>query len=186
MMFVPTLISRIFEPVFILPLFILVTAWLEPLSQSAKINFTLVLIFGILLPPVLFLILALKSHKISNWDISNRKERPIILILLLVLTLIDLFIINLFHNQYLTHLVIIFLVWSIGFLIITTRFKISGHTGVLTLIVGLILNKYGHDWWWLVLTIPLLGWARVKRKNHTLAEVITGVVYSMIVVLILG
>jgi len=59
-------------------------------------------------------------------------------------------------------------------LAITTAWKISGHTGVAGAAVTVLAATYGP---WLLVGLPalaIIGWARVASGDHTLAQVVGG------------
>ena len=56
--------------------------------------------------------------------------------------------------------------------------KISGHASVAALATGLIIQWFGWYWWPILLIVPLVAWARVVRRDHTVGQVIAGAVYS--------
>ena len=75
---------------------------------------------------------------------------------------------------------IFFLLWFLGFYLITLFWKISGHSGVATLGAFFVIQLFGLAWWPVFLAIPLVSWARVVRRDHTVGQVIAGVGYSIV------
>jgi hypothetical protein len=177
----PTIISRFFEPMFILPAFLFLTVWTDPLTLTQK-NHISITILGMVAPLVLLFLWALRIGKISNFDVTHRQERPLLLMTLLLMLGIYYFIVRSLGDPALTQYFTLFIYWVIGFAAITMEFKISGHTGILTLVVILLLLRFGIKYWPATIVIPLIVWARVTRKNHTVPEAIAGVVYSIILV----
>ena len=68
------------------------------------------------------------------------------------------------------------------FVAITQIWKISFHSGVaagcITLLMFLVHVQLG----WLLLWLPLIGWARVKRKRHTTVQTVVGALIAIITV----
>ncbi len=59
--------------------------------------------------------------------------------------------------------------------------KVSIHTATATftsLTLGYLVSPY---WYSLVFLVPLIGWARVSRKRHTLQQVISGALFAAII-----
>ncbi len=180
---IATLISRIFEPIITFSALIIWVASISvPAQQLVYFFFTLGFIMSI---PVLFMIFAMKKKWISNWDIHKRKERIVPLILMLFFTLVVRLVVGLFGASLLTNLFTISFVWLVGFFLVTLFFKISGHAGVNALVSGLIVSWFGWNFWPVLLVVPAVAWARVVRKDHTVAQVIAGALYSWGIVFVL-
>ncbi len=164
-----TIISRIFDPFIML-------AVMFAMLLSHTVAFIPAFVSMVIVPFVLFVI-AVKTKFVSNWDLSDRTERPKIMWPLVV---IEGVCIVLFHLWPL--LPIFFAI--IGFAIITHFWKISGHAMAAGLATGVCVITYGWVWWPVLLIVPLVGWSRVVRKNHTLLQVIAGAIYAWAIVFI--
>jgi len=77
---------------------------------------------------------------------------------------------------------LVFLVLAIINLLFSTSFKISVHSEAITLFVFTSIMTVSVNMIFLALLIVLVGWSRVYLKAHTLLEVSTGVLVSIIVV----
>ena len=140
----------------------------------------MVFVFGMVLPPTALLWWAVKSKRVRDWDVSDRKQRiPVLLVTLLFLS-IDLLLIRFVGNAALESLLVVFIIWFVGFFAITLRWKISGHVGITTVGSVLLVLWFGASWWPIFLTIPLVAWSRIAMGKHTLNEVIGGLVYSIL------
>lgn len=172
-----TVISRIIDPPIILPL---VTILGIARSDIAVERLPLVWAFTSLfiIVPIISALWLLKKHIITNWDITNRKERIRPLLILSIFLAICYVGTMVFHHAYLTSLVGLYLVWMIGFLMITLVWKISGHTSISALAIGLILLWYGAEFTLLLALLPIIAWARYIRKDHTALQLIAGILYS--------
>ena len=160
---IATVISRLFDPFVMLAVVFVVLVSQTPVFVSAFVSM-------VILPFVLFLI-AWKTKYVSNWDMSDRRERPKILWFLVAIEIICVFVFQLSS-------IIPILVAIIGFAIITQFWKISGHAMCAALATGIIIVTYGWRWWPVLLIVPLVGWARVVRGDHTIWQVIAGAAYS--------
>jgi membrane-associated phospholipid phosphatase len=65
--------------------------------------------------------------------------------------------------------------------IITLYWKISYHTAIITSVVTAVNILGGIIFWPLFLLIPIVSWARVTIKKHTLSQVTGGAIISFIV-----
>lgn len=131
--------------------------------------------------PLGYIFIALKLKKIDTWDLKKRQERYFFfavylssLAILLILTLI-------FGSKLLVELNLMALVLLLIITVITFFWKISMHTSLAT--TGAILLNFLFNWQllFLYLLIPVVAWSRYKLKRHTLAQLIAGILASMIV-----
>ena len=162
-------ISRLFDPLWIIPAVTLFKAY----KHGFLFTFVL-MIFMLGIPLVLRLL-----YRPSGWDITQRAHRPRAIAVLLLLGLVNVLFAWNFGNVSLGKLFIFYELWLAGFLLISLFWKISGHAGGIALGTGLIILWHGWIWWPLLLLVPLMGWARVVTKNHSVGQVAGGAVYSM-------
>ena len=167
---IATIVSRIFDPFVSLTAVFIILMYGSPKFIPAFLGM-------VILPLVLFT-LAWKTKYISNWDVSDRKERPKILWAIVVIEAASVII---FHVWSLTPIICAI----IGFSIITHFWKMSGHAMGAAYATGLIIKLFGWGWWPILLIVPLVGWARVVTKNHTVTQVIAGAFYSWGLVVLL-
>ena len=178
-----TVISRIFDPPVVLSILTIIGVAASDISHRGitALFLLLPLFVGI---PLAYFVWLLKTHKIHNLDVSNRKERVRPLIGLLLFLLIDIVVISLFDNPFLLNMFFLYFVWVLGFLLITLVWKISGHTGVATLAAGLLVLWFGREYLPLFVIVPVVAWARIVRHDHTILQVIAGSLYSLIILAI--
>jgi len=60
-------------------------------------------------------------------------------------------------------------------LLITLRWKISGHCTAATGFVVLALALFGENLLPLILIIPLIGWSRIRLSRHTFTQTVAGI-----------
>ncbi len=173
-------VSRFFDPLVVLSFLTVAAAGRSGLVGEALVKFLLVFFIAMVLPPVALLSWALITGRVGDWDVSNRAQRIKALGVFFVMMLVDLLLVKLFGNEELVKLFWLFLIWFLGFFAITLFWKISGHMAVVTLAVLLIISWWGGAWWPLFLITVPVGWARIVSRNHTLAQVIGGVTYSLV------
>jgi hypothetical protein len=182
---IQTILSRIFDPPVVIVFLTVIAVWLSGLSHRGFLFFALLLpvMLGL---PLAFFVWRLHTHQVTNWDITNRKERIIPLLAFIVFLFVDLLIISIMQNSFLLHVFILYFFWVVGFFILTLIFKISGHSGMTTLAVGLLLHWFGWSMWPVIAAIPVICWARVTRRDHTLFQVVAGVIYSLVILRLWG
>ncbi len=153
------------------------------MTEDALLYFIAACILFIIVPPVTMLVWAVHSKRVSDWDVSQRGQRVWVFLVFSILLIVDYIVIKVFGNFALETLFISFIVWFIGFFVITFFWKISGHVAGLTLVLGLFWVWYGARVAPFFIFVPLLAWARVVTKNHTLAQVTGGFFYSLALLL---
>ena len=120
----------------------------------------------------------------TNWDVSNRRKRVRLLILLVAFALVFFVSLLLWKNIALSRWSGFLFLWLLGFFFITLRVKISGHIAVLTLAIGNFIIWYGTPMWFLIALLPLVGWSRLVLKRHTPTEIVGGFLYSALFILL--
>lgn len=168
-----TVISRVFEPMIVLSALLVVAA----IKEKIDWRFLLFALVFMVLPVVAMRVWFVRSRGL-DWDIRDRSKRIAPLAVLVLIVTLDVSLVSWWHNEFLTRLFLLFLAWTAGYFVITLIWKISGHTSVTTLASLLMVQWYG--WWPILLTIPLVAWARIVEKNHTIGQAVGGIVYSWV------
>ncbi len=175
-------ISRVFDPIVEL-VFVTVIAAIRSGPVGMELYRFLVIFFlGIILPPTLLRFWAVKTKKI-NWDVTERRKRPKILLLLFLFGLWNLLLVRYFGNIFLFRLFVLYQAWLTGFGLLSLRYKLSGHAGASVLAAYFFIQWFGPFGWPLAFLIPLIGWARIKSREHTLGQVLVGIGYSIVMVI---
>jgi len=127
--------------------------------------------------PLLILKRELRRGGISDWYISNRKERlqPIPVLLSLVVALAPLVLLVAFHGPRLMLVGAVSALTLVVFnLMITLGWKISQHVSSIAASATLITAALGIGAAPVLLLIPLVAWARVKIGAHTVMQTVAG------------
>ena len=131
--------------------------------------------------PYSFILILYRKGKICDIHMPKRKERilPLLFINLSVFTgFTIMFFINpngLFYSLYLVYLIGLPLLS-----IITVFWKISFHTSYVTIFSFALVAVYGKWAALSALLIPVIIWARVELKRHTIAQAFSGVMVTSI------
>ena len=168
---VATIISRICDPFIMLGVTFVVVLYGSPVFIPSFISM-------VILPVILYGI-AWKTKFISNWDISRRTERPKILWSFVAIEAVCAYV---FHLSAVLPILLVL----IGFTVITQFWKISGHAVSAGIASGTVVSHFGFAWWPVLLIVPMVGWARVVRRDHTIWQVTTGAIYSWGLLALLG
>jgi membrane-associated phospholipid phosphatase len=130
-----------------------------------------------ILAPVLYLLWLLKQGLITDIHLRVRAERTRPLLVSLSLALLTWVLLAAANAPRL--LIILAAATSLQtalFFIITIYWKISLHSASAAAMAVLAWLLYGSMAWGLILTIPLIAWARVRLDRHTLSQTVAGAV----------
>lgn len=175
-------ISAAFEPMTVLTFFTLYALYRSGLTliQGTRI-FGIFLIFT-LLPIIAARLWLMKSKKVSDWDVHDRRQRILPLAILCFILIFNYFLVIVpFDNRLFAGVFLTFCVWLIGFSVITLFWKISGHVGTVALAGAILFYWLGFAAWPVFFIIPLVAWSRILRRDHTPAQAVGGAVYSLLI-----
>lgn len=173
------LISRLFEPLLISIVLLSMVFYRAQVPTPTLVYQSLVILVFMVIIPVGLLLRALKKKTISNWDISNRKERVGALAVFLGIFVIGTGLLSLFSVSSITQFFLYLFVVLLMFFLITTFYKMSGHLTVFSLFITYLYHVVGGYSVLLFLLLPLLAWSRVVLKRHTVSQVITGTIFGI-------
>lgn len=177
-------ISTIFNPVVLLtpvPYILVYKATANSnLSYFWEI-FTLIfiLVFAI------FILIGIEKKIFSDFDISVRRERPLLLgfsISLCAIYTIFLYFLN--APPILFVAIFSLILGLISVEIINKVTKISIHVATISAFAASISLVYGGLFYLSLLLIPLVAWARIITKNHTKKQTILGATLGVLITLI--
>lgn len=178
------LISLILNPlVLLLPVpFFLVFEKTNNLPRS--IAWTGISTFFIFLYFIL-IVVGIKFGIFSDLDVSRRKQRPVLFLVGLFLAISYLIFLFLFHAPGILQIgtfALIVGLFVIGFVNMFT--KASGHLAVLSAFLTFAVLVEGWKLLGFFILLPLLAWARIKTKNHTLLQTVLGSVIGILTTVI--
>lgn len=166
--------SRLFDPVVEIPLMLSVTVWWA-LTNGLRWRFLLFLLLVDALAPAIYMFYGLRKGFISDWDISKRGERYRLYLVTILAHLVGVIFAFLIGKTELGLILLVFWSLAVVFALVTYYWKISVHAGV----NGVMLAFFNHFWgwsnyWWLILVLLLVLWARVEIKKHNWLQVTIG------------
>ena len=175
-------ISIAFEP-FTVSFIALVLVTLQlPLSAAANLRWFLVAAALGGLPPTLVYLYERKTGKIHDWFITNRLERKDVQLAWFIGSGLFFLVALFFEAPRLLLALSLTLVWlSLLITIISFYWKVSVHMVGVTLFVMILLLSYSVNFWWLLLLLPLVAWARVNLGHHTLSQVTVASLMTVVV-----
>lgn len=172
------IISRILDPILVLGFIAVASALRSGMTRPAFELFLLAMFLGMVCLPLSFLAWAIKTKRVSDWDLSVRQERVNALTVFIPFLLLDFLLVYFFGNLYLLRLFLVFSLWFIGFFAVTIFWKISGHVSASALATAFLIRWFGWSWWPILVIVPFIAWVRVKQKNHTPTQTVAAALYS--------
>ncbi len=177
-------ISRVSDPVFLIPLMLAAAvAW--SLLNGLRWRFILILLLIDGLIPALYFVHLLRTREISDWDTTKRQQRIKLYGAALIIHAVGVIFAWTLGKIILAK--ILFSFWTLAFVytLITLVWKISLHTGVFATAVTFAAVLFGPNWIWAWALLPVIAWSRLRLKKHTPAQVIIGALLGPAILLAL-
>jgi len=177
-------VSFLLGPVFTLfpILFILVAKFSHDYSHALKWT---MLSYIFILAVALFIVLGVMVGLFSNFDVSKREQRPLLFMVTALVSFCYLLFLLIFNGPKILFLGLFAVVLGlVSVTIVNRRIKASIHLATATAAFLLIGIAYKGYFFLFLLLIPLLAWARVKTKEHSLIETIIGCILGIVITLI--
>lgn len=136
----------------------------------------------VILGCIAILVTAYKVRLISDLNITNRKERPLIFGLFLVLGILMTITTYLIGYIDAANLLVFGMVSFLVAVIITLFWKISIHTFLITLTWISVYDTFENALLLPLFILPvIIAWTRVHLKKHTLNQVIGGIAVAVLI-----
>ncbi len=180
---VAKIISFLLGPQLWLPVLVILFVFFTGVGSSLEIPLLSLLILFFIVIPFSSIVLAYKTGKVSDLDLTKRTERFKPLFIMFICFLCGLASVFFLANSVLLHLYILFFILFIVNAVITLFWKISFHMTVN--VAGAIFINYLFGWRfpWLYLCIPLVFWARYVLKKHTIAQLVGAAALDLIIII---
>ncbi len=130
--------------------------------------------------PALSIAVMVRFSKVSDLHLQNREERFLPLCCTLISMIVGTFLLHrLGAAREIVWAGVAYITNSVIFSAITPVWKISFHSSVATGCVTVLVMLVNPHFGWLFLLVPLISWARVYRKRHTLLQTVVGSVLAV-------
>ncbi len=167
-------VSRIFDPVIEIPL-LLSASVLYALRNGMRYRYLVFLLLIDALAPAAFLVWGLVCKKFSDWDMTRREERWSIYVFTVIMHLFGVVYAFMLGKEELSEILFVFWLVALVFAITTMFWKISVHAGVNGAAVAFFNHFWGwQNYWWLLIVLLIVLWARVKIHKHSWGQVLIG------------
>jgi len=183
---VSELISWIFFPPLVATVFFVFLIFWYSADFNQGLRWIVAISPFLIFLPLLFFAVSYRLGWVSDIDFTDRRERPAFLFGFIASMAIAAAISYFLHVP-LKFFVYLFsgMVLLIELAIISLYWKISLHTAVTTSVLTAVVVLGGVAFAPLFLLIPVVVWARVLLKKHTVAQAIGGAVLAFITTIII-
>lgn len=149
--------------------------------QSKDFPWIIVTLLHLSLLPLLYGAFVYKTKRISNADITDRKERVIPFFVITFIYGVYLLVTILFDAPAIFHtLAIHSFILSLILSIVTIFWKVSIHTAGVTQLVALLFILVDRRAFFLFFLIIFMGWMRIKMKSHDIWQVFGGILAALV------
>jgi membrane-associated phospholipid phosphatase len=175
------LISGLFSPLTV-AIAAVAIAGLAINDESALVWIALYIVLSIL-PPALYIMYLVRKGMVTDFHLNVRKERTKPFLIMTINSAVVFLVMLLAGAPELVLIVIAAAVLQLScMLLITLRWKISGHCTAATGLVVLALALFGEKLLPLTLIIPLIAWSRIRLGRHSLTQTVAGILLGAITI----
>jgi len=145
----------------------------------------LVIVTGI---PLAYLMIGRKRGWVSDMELSRREERPRFILISLSSDVLALVILWLGNGPQLLRLIVLtYFCLAIVMFSISSFWKISMHMAGVGGFSTALVFVFGVPALWAFLSLPLVAWARLHRRKHSIPQLVAGALAGVLVtVLVFG
>lgn len=169
---VAKVVSSLFSP----PVVIAIAVMFVGIALNAW-EWSLAYLISVIVVPTLYVFWLLRTNRIKNFHMYERTERLKPMILTTVMTVVTWAVLKaLSAPAEITLFALVGIFQVILLLIINMFFKISIHATAISGLSVFLVGLFGWSAGYVLLSIPLVAWARLRTKNHTFYQILFGVI----------
>ena len=136
-----------------------------------------------IIPPALYIMYLVRKGTVTDFHLNVREERTQPFLLMTINTAVVFLVMLLAGAPKLILIVVAAGALQLFcMLLITLRWKISGHCTAATGLAVLALALFGENLLPLTLLIPVIAWSRIRLNRHSLAQTVAGVFLGAITI----
>lgn len=173
-------LSFLFNPVMLLvfvPLLLVYKTTGDVILAMAWTGYTMIF----LLAMTFFLIYGVHKNIFTDLDVSKRTQRPLLFGVSLVLCILYLAGLLFLNGPQILLVVVLGIIISIVLVsLINTRIKLSIHVATVSALLFALAIVYQGFYILSLFLIPVVAWARLKIKRHTLPETVVGGIFGIV------
>jgi len=132
--------------------------------------------------PFAYIVRGVRRRRLTDHHVSVRQQRPLPLVVAIGSIVVGLLLMTYFGAP--RPMIALIAAMTVGLIVslgITLVWKISVHAAVLSGAVVIVVLVFGSAFLFLVALIPLVGWARLERADHTVPQVAAGAVIGAVI-----
>ena len=175
-------VSGLFSP----PLMAVVAIFLAAENIKGESAYLWAVLYVVLsiLPPTFYIFSLVRSGEVTDFHLNIREQRTKPLTVILINTLAVIFVMIIAGAPKLM-LIITFagLLQALLVLLITLRWKISGHCTAAAGVAVFSIILFGEMFIPALLLVPLIAWSRIRMECHTFAQTVAGSLLGAVTVL---
>jgi len=180
------IISRIFEPFLWLAILGVVIVFSDYFNGYNKLYWTVGLAFFLGVLPLLTLWIGFKKIKDIDIDFTKKEKRTPFILIILFYWLIGLVLAWALNGpKLILDILLIGIVLNVLVLLINFYWKVSNHSLGITAVSLFINQLFDWQYAWLFVFVPLVCWARLIQKKHSLGQLTGGVGLGLLAWLLL-
>ncbi len=127
--------------------------------------------------PLAYIQIGMRRGWVSDWELTHRGERPRFIAVSFASDVLALLVLGWGHAPHILWvLALVYACLGLTMFTISSMWKISLHMVGVSGFSTLLVFVFGAGAWWTFLSLPLVAWARLMRKKHTVAQLIAGAV----------
>ena len=132
--------------------------------------------------PLIYILIGMKKGWVSDLELSHREERPRFILVSLSSDILALIVLKVAGAPHLVWLLaLIYACLGITMFTISNYWKISLHMVGVSGFSVILIYVFGWSVWWVLLSLPIVAWARHYRKKHTPAQLFAGAVGGFLI-----
>ena len=176
-------ISILFDSSFLsMPVF-LAFGWRS--GQGSGLLWAILALFIVTGIPLGYLVIGRKSGWVSDLELSRREERPRFILVSLSSDVLALAALWLGNGPHLLRLIVLaYFCLAIVMFSISSFWKISMHMAGVGGFSTALVFVFGAPALWVFLSLPLVAWARLHRRKHTIPQLIAGALAGALITLL--
>ncbi len=182
---IANLTSNILNPFLVSLILILLLSFKSTSSVLDAVKWSLISIAVSILPVFGVIIYLVRSQRLESAFINVRKQRTKIYLLAGICAGVGYVI--LYYLEAPKELMATFVAGLsavVVFMCINFLWKISLHTALITASVAILIILYGSIAAITIALVPLIAWARIELKHHSLAQVAAGALLAALIVVV--
>ncbi len=157
-----------------IPIFLAI-GWLD--SQIVGVAWAVMILIIVTGIPLAYILIGRRKGWVSDFEISQRDQRPRFILVSLSSDLLSLLILSVFHGPHLLRVIVLaYLFLGMTMMTVSSFWKVSLHMAGVSGFSTALVILFGAPAMAAFLSLPLVAWARYQRKKHSLLQLAAGAI----------